>query len=103
MMHTPICLRLEAQNGRAIEEFRILDQTIETRQSTVWPASEWDEYAEWREVSSEELSDHVRDNTVVAQWLKRRLGWRRLLLACTPQQTLHFYGLVDSPDRHRAA
>ncbi len=36
-------------------------------------------------LTPEQLSIHVERNTVVAQWLERRLGWRRLLQACVDQ------------------
>jgi hypothetical protein len=39
----------------------------------------------WLELSPEQLSSHVRENTTVARWLEQSLGWRRLLRACVGQ------------------
>src|SRR5216683_3652923 len=40
----------------------------------------------WWRLTPEQLSIHVERNTVVAQWMERRLGWRRLLQACVGQE-----------------
>jgi hypothetical protein len=40
----------------------------------------------WRTLTPGKLSEHVEQNTVVAQWLEHRMGWRRLLLACVGEQ-----------------
>ena len=50
-------------------EYRILDRTTFDTD-------------EWQRVTPEELSVHVMSNTVVAQWLRRRMDLHRLLRAC---------------------
>jgi hypothetical protein len=78
----PMTLRLEARDGSASEEYRIYDGEIEVRE--LQPTEDdWD----WHRLTPEQLSDHVKRNTVVAQWLNQRLGWRRLLRACVADQT----------------
>jgi hypothetical protein len=42
----------------------------------------------WWQLSPEELSSHVRRNTVVAQWLEQNLGWRKLLWACVGEEPI---------------
>ena len=79
----PMCLRVETPDGRAVEEYCIRDGEIEVRQLQGY-ATERDR--EWHPVTPEQLTDHVNHNTVVAQWLERRLGWRRLLRACLAEE-----------------
>jgi hypothetical protein len=62
-------------------EYRISNGKVETR--TLHRGSARD--CVWRQLSPEQLSSHVRRNTAVARWLEQRLGWRRLLRACTGQ------------------
>jgi hypothetical protein len=81
----PMCLRLEAQDGTALEEYRVRDGEIEVRQ--LQNATEDDR--EWHRVSPDELSSHVYRNTVVAQWLKYRLGRTRLLRRCIAEQSCY--------------
>ncbi len=96
----PTTLRLEAANGSGVEEYRIYEGVIEVR--TV-RSSEPISDGSWRRLSHVELSAHVKDETVVAQWLRQRIGWRRLLLACTNPQTLEEFGIADNTlDRYAA-
>src|SRR3984893_5173157 len=71
-------LLLESGDGSPAKEYRIQDENVEVR--TLDPGSVW-----WR-LTREQLSTHVEHNTVVAWWLERRLGWRRLLQACVEQE-----------------
>jgi hypothetical protein len=84
-------LRLESSDDSPAKEFRIEDGNVEVRKlgsegrsdrhsENVWCENVW-----WR-LTPEQLSIHVERNTVVAQWLERRLGWRRLLQACVGQE-----------------
>jgi hypothetical protein len=94
MALTPMCLRLESSDGRA-HEFRIREGIIEVREQ----AGDNDEA--WQRVTPEQLTDHVNRNTVLAQWLMRRLGWRRLLRACVADWELYALesGLTRSESR----
>jgi hypothetical protein len=79
-------LRLESGDGSPAKEYRIEEGNVEVRtldpdgESVRRPGSVW-----WQ-LTPEQLSVHVERNTVVAQWLERRLGWRRLLQACVGQE-----------------
>ena len=73
-------LHIASTNGLDEEEYRICNGRVEvadlgqdrtTRAARVW-----------RRLTPAQLSLHVERNTLVAQWLERRLGWRRLLRAC---------------------
>jgi len=85
MAQENVRLRLEARDGSATEEFRVDNGRVEVRSwrlhSEYCPPE-----SSWHPVTSQELSTHVERNTAVAQWLERRLGWRRLLQACAGQK-----------------
>ena len=68
------------------KEYRISDEKVEARILVGGPEQESD----WRVVSSEQLSSHVKSNTAVARWLERNLGWRRLLRACVGLEPTKF-------------
>jgi hypothetical protein len=63
-------------------EYRIHDGKVEARDLDTGRVREED----WTEVSSEQLSTHVLRNTVIARWLERNMGWRRLLWACVGEE-----------------
>src|ERR1043165_3584501 len=85
----PVSLRLESPNGREGEEYRIYDGHVEVRSFGSSPANEVrsfgsspaniddDEYS-WRRVTPEQLTAHVNSQSALAEWLKKRLGWRAL-------------------------
>ena len=83
MAIVPMHFRLEATGG--IEEYRIHNGDVEVRQLQ-YPI---EEDRVWYRLTAEELKRHVDRNTVVAQWLKRRMGWRPLLRACVAEQNLY--------------
>ena len=89
----PMNLRLEAVDGSGFEEYRIYEGAIEVRKLRAYEDPGEDS---WERVSHGQLAAHVKDDTVVAQWLKKRIGWQRLLLACTNPQTLEEFGIADN-------
>ena len=95
---TPMCLRVESPDGGA-EEYRIWEEDVEVRQL---PHSR-DEDPGWHRLTPGELTSHVNNNSVVAQWLMRRLGWRRLLRACVADQNLYFTNVAENTSGHHAA
>jgi hypothetical protein len=97
MALTPMCLRVEEPDGHSIAEYRIRDEAVEVRQLPLIE-DEW----EWHRLTAEELATHVSRNTAVAQWLMRRLGWRRLLRACIPEQTPQHFDIVEIARERRA-
>ncbi|HEU5401916.1 MAG TPA: hypothetical protein VFU86_11195 [Terriglobales bacterium] len=94
----PMNLRLEGEAG--CEEYRICDGRIEVRKLSSQRGLDHDA---WKRLSHTDLADHVRENTVVAQWLRQRLGWRRLLRACIDPETLEECGIpANTLDRYAA-
>ena len=79
-------LRLESGNGSPAKEYRIEDGNVEVRTLDPEGGSPGRTRSVWWRLTPEQLSIHVERNTVVAQWLERRLGWRRLLQACVSQE-----------------
>lgn len=110
MALTTMKLRLEAADRSGAEEYRVQDGGIEVRQAgrgsdeeSGGPLESPQTADGWRRLTAGEVSSHVRGNTVVAQWLRQRIGWRRLLRACTDKETLEIYEIDKSPiDRHAA-
>ena len=96
----PMNLRLEAMDGSGFEEYRIYEGAIEMRKMCSYEDPSEDS---WERVTHAQLAAHVKDDTVVAQWLRKRIGWQRLLLACTNPQTLEEFGIADNTlDRYAA-
>jgi hypothetical protein len=81
-------LRLESGDGSPAKEYRIEDGNVEVRTLDPGGGSVRRTGSVWSRLTSEQLSNHVEHNTVVAQWLERRLGWRRLLQACVGQPSI---------------
>jgi hypothetical protein len=98
----PMSLRLEGADGSPGEEYRISDEDIEVRKlHQILEGAR--RGGAWHRLSAGQLSAHVRRNTVVAEWLQRRLGWRRLLQKCVDLQTPNDAGEAENTvDRHAA-
>ena len=95
----PMNLRLEGKSGG--EEYRICDDRVEVRK--LQPDRNVDTDESWHRLSHTDLATHVRDKTVVAQWLRQRLGWRRLLRACISPESLEECGIPENTlDRYAA-
>jgi hypothetical protein len=87
-------LCIDPGNGSPALEYRVEENRIECRVVEAGPEKS-DIEKPWKTVSSQELSSHVMSGTVVAHWLQRRIGYRRLLLACN--QDVSF--ATETPDR----
>jgi hypothetical protein len=76
-------LRIDPYDGTPVADYRIEDGCVESR--TLETAAECDTTTDkrWQRLTPEQLSSHVMANTVVAQWLRRRMGVHRLIRACT--------------------
>jgi hypothetical protein len=97
----PMSLRLEAAEGSAGEEYRIYDGDVEVRNL---PRREGaGRTGTWHRLTPGQLSTHVQRNTVVAQWLQRRLGWQRLLQKCVALESANDANLAESTQDHYAA
>jgi hypothetical protein len=79
-------MRLRLESGNPAKEYRIEDGNVEVRMLDPEDGSDRCTGSIWSRLTREQLSFHVERNTVVAQWLERRLGWRRLLQACVGQE-----------------
>ena len=95
---TPMCLRVEDSDGRTVAEYRIREEQVEVRHLRLSDSDE----NEWYRLTNEDLTSHVRRNPAVAEWLTRRLGWRRLLRLCVDKQS-HFLERDGTRSDRRAA
>jgi hypothetical protein len=87
-------LRIDSSDGSRAREYRIYDGSVEVRTLAADGTK-----SVWRSLTREKLSDHVERNTVVAQWLEHRMGWRRLLQACVGEETAS----DSQPESYQAA
>jgi len=80
-------LRIERDDGSAVADYRIEDDRVESR--TLRTATEGSSDAEnrWRQLTPGQLSSHVMRDTVVARWLRRRMGVHPLIRACSQHFT----------------
>jgi hypothetical protein len=79
-MSSPVThLRLESRDGSPPVEYKIEDGSVAVRR--LEPAAA----ERWQRLTSSDLRNHVERHTVVAEWLRRRLGWRRLLRQCVEE------------------
>jgi hypothetical protein len=85
-------LRVDPGNGCPALEYRVEGGSVEYR--VVAGGTE----ELWRPLSSEQLSSHVMEGTVVAHWLRRRIGVYRLMQACN-QDTSFDTSFNDLPQR----
>jgi len=81
-------LRLEPGKGSKVEDYRIENGEVEMRSIDPERDPDRDDEAHrrWQRLTKEQLIDHVMSNTVVAQWLQRRMGVHSLLRTCAPKQ-----------------
>jgi hypothetical protein len=77
-------LRLEPGNGSRVEDYRIENGEVEMRSIDSEQGDE--SHRRWQRLTKEQLIAHVMGNTVVAQWLQRRMGVHSLLRTCAPKQ-----------------
>ena len=86
MLVDNVPFRLDSIDGSPAKEYRVKDGNVEVR--TLDPEGSSDRHTEngWWRLTPEQLSIHVERNSVVAQWLEHRLGWRCLLQACVGQE-----------------
>jgi len=79
-------LILESGDGSPVREYRVEDGNVEVRTLDPDGGSVRGIAGGWSRLTPEQLRIHVERNTVVALWLERRLGWRRLVQACVDQE-----------------
>ena len=81
-------LRIDLDGSLAVD-YRIENGRVERR--TVEVAAERIEEKEWQPLTSEQVSSHVLAGTVVARWLRRRIGVFRLMRVCSQSSSLSTY------------
>jgi hypothetical protein len=69
-------LRIDPADGSAVTEYRIDGENVESRQVRD------DRSGGWKRLTPQQLTTHVLANTVVAYWLRRRMGVHQLVRAC---------------------
>ena len=75
-------LRIDPCDGSPVAEYRIENGCVES--CTLEEAAERGTEKQWQRLTPEQLTSHVMGETVVAQWLHRRMGVHRLIRACSP-------------------
>ncbi len=75
-------LRIDPCDGSPVVDYRIENGCVESR--TLETAAEGGATTEerWQRLTPEQLISHAMADTVVAQWLCRRMGVHRLIRAC---------------------
>jgi hypothetical protein len=78
-------LLIDPCDGSPVVDYRIENGGVESR---TLEAAEMDTTTEkrWQRLTPEQLRSHVMADTVVAQWLRRRMGVHRLIQACLIRQ-----------------
>lgn len=79
-------LRVESNDGSPAKEYRVIDDRIEVRSLPAPHTHDGSDQASWWRLTPDQISIHVERNTVLAQWLEQRLGWRKLLRACVGEE-----------------
>ncbi len=72
-------LRIDSGHGSPVVEYRIENGQVESRILEPCLSSE----VGWQPLTAEQISSHIMANTVVAHWLRRRMGLHSLLRACS--------------------
>lgn len=95
-------LLVESDDGSPAREYRIAGEKVEVRIFPLEGGLATRAESLFRQLTPEQLSTHVERNTVVAKWLERRLGWRRLLRACVGEAlfTRPTEGTLDNSPSH---
>lgn len=70
-------LRIDPADGSAVTEFRIDGARVQARRVR------GNNHDEWERLTPQQLTSHVLANTVVAYWLRRRMGVHQLVRACS--------------------
>src|SRR5260370_42186296 len=76
-------LRIARYDGSAVADYPTEDDGVESR--ALQTATEGSSATEnrWERLTPEQLSSHIRNDSVVARWLRRRMGVQPLIRACS--------------------
>jgi hypothetical protein len=89
-------LRIDAGDGSPIVHYRIENGRVERH---VVEAAEEELDPNWRQLTPEEISAHVMADTVIAHWLRGRMGLYQLIQACSPDYPSARNCVQDNPLR----
>ena len=89
-------LRIDLGDGSSVVDYRIENDCVETR------TLEAENEKPWQRLTPKQLTSQVTADTVVARWLRRRMGVHRLLRACTHSLSYAVNSVKDSSDRTAA-
>ena len=76
-------LRIDRGDGSAVMEYRIQDGAVESR--TVISEAGKNADTGWHQLTPADIRSHVYANTVLARWLRYRMGLHKLIRACNPE------------------
>ena len=76
-------LRIDRDDGSAVADYRIEDDRVESRTLHTSTDGSSDTEKQWQRLTPEQLSSHIMRDTVVARWLRRRMGVHPLIRACS--------------------
>ena len=88
-------LRIDPGDGSPVVDYRIENGSVESRTLEAAYESCTTTEKRWHRLTPDELTSHVMAETVVAQWLHRRMGDRRLIRACTSSANDGLYPLLE--------
>jgi hypothetical protein len=77
-------LCIDPCDGSLVAEYRIENGYVESRTLETVAECRTTTDQQWQRLTPEQLSSHVLADTVVAQWLRKRMGVHRLIRACSP-------------------
>ncbi len=89
-------LRIDLGDGSPVVDYRIERDGVETR--TLRAENE----KPWQRLTPEQLTSQVMADTIVAHWLRCRMGIHRLLRACTHSSSYAINSAKDCSDRTAA-
>ena len=80
----PKCKRLHIDrcDGSPVMDYRIENGGVERRILETAADGRTNSEERWQRLTPEQLSSHVMADTVVARWLRVRMGVHRLIRAC---------------------
>jgi hypothetical protein len=96
-------LRIDPGDGYPVMDYRIHNGCVENRVVEMNTEVEPETDSGWKQLTPEELSSHVMADTVVARWLRRRLGIFLLVRACNPDYSAVSNNDTQAQPPHMAA
>ena len=76
-------LRIDRCDGSRVAEYRIDNGCVESRTLETLGECGTTTDKHWKRLTPEQLTSHVLAGTVVAQWLRTRMGIHSLIRACS--------------------